>query len=217
MPANRPNPVRLDPSLRAKLAQWTNKTAQSFDRLQKTFDEHAHLYRVELDIYYFSAFIDYFAGDEKMMYFGSGKQARELAQRTWINVAGNALNEVDVTQVVDGKKTVLFTVPAFYNREMVQPVATEVGKASVYSAVVTANNIANHSADHGTEYLKKYLGERLDRMWHPEVMVKNAEAWNKIFAYFGRPPLVPTVAGGTPETKDNGDIRNDEVVGFDPL
>ena len=210
------NKPTVNPAIVAKVQAWSQRVSTNFDRVNDRFDQEALANRVDLDESYFRAFVDFFAGEETMMYFGSGREGREKALATWINVAGGSLNEVNVTRVVAGKKELLFTVPAVYDRSMVEPVLTEKGKPSVYGAVVNANNIVAHSPEHAEHYLNTYLGDRLDRMWRPAAMMRNAEAWNKIFAFYGKPPLVAAIAQGG-EKKDNGDISGDEVVGFDPL
>lgn len=170
--------------------------------------------RTELDVYYFQAFVPFFLGDADILYWPNTKQGRNKAREQWVGLAGGFYTEVDVTRVVEGKKELLFTVPAVLNREMVEPVITERGQPSVYTAVLTANNIMSHSAVHAEMYLKDKLGERLERMWQPETMAKNAEMWNKIAAFFGRKPHVPSLA---PAEVAADDPSQDEILGFDPF
>lgn len=197
------------------IKQRSARLASELDKVEDLMNDINPTARVELDEFYFRAFVDVFAGDEKMMYFGEGEQARKNALRTWTNVATSMLHEVDVYGVVEGKRTLLFTVPPLLDREMMEPTEKLEGRPSVYGAVLNAGHLSNVSKAQGEQYLVDYLGERLSRMYHPQTMIKNAEAWNKIFAFYGRKPLVPALA---PEQgKKNGDISNDEVVGFDPL
>lgn len=208
--------VQVTPEMQKRFEQWKGKVGREITPLSDRLNTYTERNRVELEEFYFRAFVDFFAGDENLMYFGKGAEAREVAIRTWNNVAGNPLTEVDVIAYENGEKKVLFTVPAFYDRNMVEPVETERGKSSIYGAVINANNIVGHSPQHAEHYLEQHLGERLERMWRPQAMLRNAEAWNKIFAFYGRPPLVPSIAGQE-ASKGNGDISQDEVVGFDPL
>lgn len=170
--------------------------------------------RTELDVYYFQAFVPFFLGDEDILYWPNTKQGRAKAREQWVGLAGGFYTEVDVTRIVNGVKEIVFTVPAILNREMVEPVITERGQPSVYTAVLTANNLMAHSPMHAEAYLKDKLGERLERMWHPETMAKNAEMWNKIAAFFGRKPHVPALAPAQAATEDSS---KDEILGFDPF
>lgn len=214
---NKPQTPQANPAIQAKVQQWTQKVTTNFDRVNDRFNKNLLANRVELDESYFRAFVDFFSGEENLMYFGQGEEAREKALATWINVAGGSMNEVTVVRMMGGVKEDLFVVPAVYDRQLLEPVLTESGKPSIYGAVVNANNIMQHSAPHAEHYLESYLGDRLDRMWRPETMLRNADAWNKIFAFYGKPPLVVSVAKEEAKKKDNGDISNDEVIGFDPL
>jgi hypothetical protein len=182
-----------------------NKLAADLSRATSRIQEIEKTDRVELDEFYFSAFLPFFAGDENLPY--------PVNIETWINVAGGAFNEVDVVKVVDGKKTVLFTVPSVLNRNLVKPTAKRDGEPSVMGAVINASNITNHSPEHALLYLRNYLDRRRQRMVAPEFLINNAEAWNKIFAHYGRPPMVPQVASEAQKSNSS----NDEVVGFDPL
>lgn len=198
------------------IKQRSARLASELDKVEDLMKDINPTARVELDEFYFRAFVDVFAGDEKMMYFGEGEQARRNALRTWTNVATSMLHEVDVYGIVEGKRTLLFTVPPLLDREMMEPTEKLDGRPSVYGAVLNAGHISNQSKAQGEQYLIDYLGERLSRMYHPETMLKNAAAWNKIFAFYGRKPLVPALATDK-DTKGDGDISKDEVVGFDPI
>jgi|SRR6185503_9063769 len=203
-----------NPALKALVDQWSNKVGNEFDRVQNRIDPTQLEGKLEMNEFHFRAFIDFFAGKEEMMYFGKGRQAHERALAIWLNHSGGGLREVDVVKTIDGQQQVVFTVPPVYDRTMIEPALREPDKPSVYGAVVNANTISSHSAQHAENYLKRHLDERLDTMWHPEVMRKNAEAWNKIFTYYGLPALVPALTGEKPNTTDSS---KDEVVGFDPL
>jgi hypothetical protein len=198
------------------IQQRSARLSSELDKVEDLMKDINPTARVELDEFYFRAFVDVFTGEEKMMYFGEGEEARRTALRTWTNVATSMLHEVDVYGLVEGKRTLLFTVPPLLDREMMEPTEKLEGRPSVYGAVVNAGHISNMSKSQGEQYLIDYLGERLTRMYHPETMLKNAAAWNKIFAFYGRKPLVPAISNEK-DQKNNGNISNDEVVGFDPL
>lgn len=171
--------------------------------------------RRELDLFHFRAFLPFFAGDPEIYYWPNTKEGRAIAMQTWITVAGGPYNEVDVTQTTGTERKVLFTVPATLNRNLVQPTSARSGEPSVYSAVLNANQLMHTSEQYAEQYLKAKLGDRYLRMQHPEVMAANAEAWNKVFAFFQR-PLLPTKAELAKAGVSPTDLR-DEVIGFDPL
>lgn len=193
-----------------------SRLARELDKVEELMQEIDPIARVELDEFYFRAFVDFFAGEEKLMYFGEGEAARKLALRTWKNVAGDELHEVDVYRMNGMKKEILFTVPPLMDRELIKTTDAEPGRPSIYGAVLNADHLSNFNRNQGQQYLMNYLGERIDRMHNPQVMLKNAKAWNKIFAFYGLKPLVPAIAAEK-DQKSNGDIAQDEVVGFDPL
>jgi hypothetical protein len=172
--------------------------------------------RVELDEFYFRAFLPVFAGDEDLMYFKANDEfsAHQMALIAWGNVAGNPFSEVDVIRVVEGKKEILFTVPGLLNRKLYKPTHSEAGEPNTYGAVLNSHHLTNYSTMHGENYLKEFLRKREGRMKVPEMLVHNAQAWNKIFAFYGRPPMVAAVAEGG---SSNQAEAADEVVGFDPL
>lgn len=207
--------VGIPPALQEFMKQKSEVLAAGLDKAVDQMKQIDPVARVELDEFYFRAFVDFFAGDEKLMYFGEGPEARQKALNAWTNTAGTLLHEVDVIRVVNGKKEVLFTVPPILDRNLVEPVEKADGRPSIYGAVLNAHHLSHRSRAESEQYLRSYLGERLSRMFHAEVMVKNANAWNKIFAFYGRPPLVPLVA--PEQTKKADSSTQDEVVGFDPL
>lgn len=207
--------VGIPPALQEFIKQKNEVLAAGLDKAVGQMQEIDPVARVELDEFYFRAFVDFFAGEEKMMYFGEGAEARQKAMNVWTNTAGTLLHEVDVVRMVNGKKEILFTVPPILDRNLVEPVEQAKGRPSIYGAVLNAHHLSHRSHHESELYLREYLGERLGRMFHPEIMVKNAEAWNKIFAFYGRPPLVPIVA--PEQAKKANDSAQDEIVGFDPL
>lgn len=172
--------------------------------------------RVELDLYHFSAFIAYFAGDEDILYWQNSPEGRKQAMVAWINVANGPYNPVDVVQVKDGVKSVVFTVPSVLNRDIIKPTVKRDGEPTIYSAVLNANHLMHMSTAYAEGYLRMKFADRYLRMQNPEVMIKNAEAWNKIFAFYGK-PLLPTKAELAKATGVSQDITKDEVLGFDPL
>ncbi len=188
----------------ALTAAFNSKLSAQLDKACALVTQAEATDRVELDEFYFSAFLPFFAGDEKLMY--------PVTIETWINVAGGMFNEVDVVKKVGGKKTVIFTVPAVMNRLMYKPTMSKRGEPSIYGAVLNTQNIANMNPAQAEMYLRNHLSKREQRGRMPETMIANAEAWNKIFAYYGRPPMVPSVA-----TPGAGDEVKEEVLGFDPL
>lgn len=203
-----------NPALKALVQQWTSKVGTEFERVQKRMDPSQLEGKLEMNEFHFRAFIDFFAGKEDLMYFGKGLEARQRALAVWLNHSGGGLREVDVVKIVDGQRQIVFTVPAVYDRTMVEPTLRDPGKPSVFGAVVNTNTIAGHSGSAAELYLKRYLDERLDAMWHPEVMRKNAQAWNKIFSFYGLPAMVAALSDEKPKASDPS---KDEVVGFDPL
>jgi hypothetical protein len=192
------------------------RLTNAFDPLIKRIHKaEAQIQPIELDEAIFvRVFLPFFAGEKELMYFKDDEAgtATEKAITVWINTAQGPYNDVNVVRMGPNGKEVLFTVPAVLSRNNAKPSVKNDNEPSIYGAVLTAGNIVHHSPRHAEHYLQDYLKRRASRMWVPDQLVRNAEAWNKIFAFYGRPPLVASVAGeATPDQK------SDEVIGFDPL
>lgn len=124
-----------------------------------------------------NVFLPFFAGDEKLLY--------DVNLATWSNYAGSPYKEVDVLDIYGN---LLFTVPPMLDRTAVNPISNS--NVSVSHVVATASQYARIHPSQGMQYMTSELNKRAQIMRIPANVIDNLKTWNKIFARYGRPPLM---------------------------
>lgn len=131
--------------------------------------------------YFVGIFLPYFAGDEKPPY-----PTMDLG--AWVGrVAGSPFQEVDV---IDPSGKVLFTVPPMLDRSAVDLEASQHRGQPIAHIVRSAQQLTLMSPRQGALHLQEKLTQKALIMKAPASVVRNIEAWNKIFERYGRPPMM---------------------------
>lgn len=163
-----------------------------------------------LSEYYFKeVFLPFFAGDKEPKY--------PVTLTHWLNVATSAYKPV---HVVDESNTVLFTVPAVYNREVINPISQAQGP-SIAHVVMSAQQYTDIHPARGMQYLNAELTKRALVMKVPANVLRDLETWNAIFSRYGRPSLMDaakdknqTASNSTDNNKEDAPLDYDD---FEPL
>lgn len=144
-----------------------------------------------------NVFLPMFAGVQPLEY--------PVTITNWINLAGNAFKPV---HVVDNKRKILFTVPALYDIEAINPLPNVEGLSPVSHVVETAKQYSHMHPMQGSRYLNEEMAKRSMIMRNPIDLSKDIGAWNEIFKRYG----YPIIEGfqdkeQTTQTLDDGGIE----------
>ena len=161
--------------------------------------------RARLSEYIFkNVFIPMFAGDKDLMY--------QVTIENWIKVAGNPYKSVDI---VDNNNKVLFTVPPPFNRDAINPVSND--DVPLAHVVKSAQQYANIAPAQGLHYLNAELTKRALVMKTATHVMNNLEAWNAIFARYGREPILRLNETEAVNPAQPGNNKGSDDYDFEPL
>ena len=133
--------------------------------------------------------------------------------QNWISIAGNPFAQVDVVDN-DG---ILFTVPAIYDKDAVNPAA--MNRAEPLSHIVAiAQKLALRSPIEGQNYIANKYNATRETVRGKADVLSNIERWNVIFERYNLPELMALEkkqSATTPVPKSNQDDIKDELRGDD--